>query len=73
MRAVAILGIVLIVIGVVTLAMGGFTYTRKESVVKVGPLEVTAREKETFPIPPLAGGVMVAGGLVLLVVGSRRG
>lgn len=72
MKATLILGIILIVIGIVSLAFGGFTYTEKESVVQVGPVEVTAQERKKFPISPAAAGVMVAAGLVLVIVGSRR-
>lgn len=72
MKATLILGIILIVIGIVSLAFGGFTYTEKESVVQVGPVEVTAQERKKFPISPAAAGVMVAAGLVLVIVGSSR-
>ncbi|MBI2247822.1 MAG: DUF3185 domain-containing protein [Armatimonadetes bacterium] len=72
MKATLILGIILIVIGIVSLAFGGFTYTEKESVVQVGPVEVTAQERKKFPISPAAAGVMVAAGLVLIIAGSSR-
>ncbi len=67
-----IVGIALMVLGIVALGLGGFTYTEKESVVQLGPLEVTAQEKKKFPISPAAAGVMIAGGLVLAVVGASR-
>ncbi len=72
MKAALIVGVILIVIGIISLAFGGFAYTEKESVVQVGPLEVTAREKKRFPISPAAAGVMLAAGLILVIVGSRR-
>ena len=72
MKATLLVGIILMVLGIVSLALGGFTYTEKESVVQVGPLEVTAQEKKKFPISPATAGVMVAGGLVLVVVGSSK-
>ncbi|MGH2425192.1 MAG: DUF3185 domain-containing protein [bacterium] len=72
MKATLIVGIALMVLGIVALAVGGFTYTEKESVVQLGPLEVTAQEKKKFPISPAAAGVMIAGGLVLAVVGASR-
>ncbi|MGH2361064.1 MAG: DUF3185 domain-containing protein [bacterium] len=72
MKATLIVGIALMVFGIVALAVGGFTYTEKESVVQLGPLEVTAQEKKKFPISPAAAGVMIAGGLVLVVVGASR-
>lgn len=72
MKATMIVGIALMVLGIVALGLGGFTYTEKESVVQLGPLEVTAQEKKKFPISPAAAGVMIAGGLVLAVVGANR-
>ena len=72
MKATMIVGIALMVLGIVALGLGGFTYTEKESVVQLGPLEVTAQEKKKFPISPAAAGVMIAGGLVLAVVGATR-
>lgn len=69
MRAIALVGLILIIVGIVSLAYGGFTYTKEETVVKLGPLEVQAEQKRRFPISPLAGGIMVAGGLILLVLG----
>jgi len=71
-KATMIVGIALMVLGIVALGLGGFTYTEKESVVQLGPLEVTAQEKKKFPISPAAAGVMIAGGLVLAVVGASR-
>jgi len=71
MRAIAVVGFILIIVGIVSLAYGGFTYTKEETVVKVGPLEVQAEQKRRFPISPLAGGIMVVGGLVLVVLGWK--
>lgn len=69
MRWIAVVGVVLVVAGIVSLAFGGFTYTREETVLKVGPLEVEAEQRKRFPISPLAGGAMVVGGLILVAVG----
>jgi len=70
MKTTTLLGIVLVVIGIVGLAYGGFTYTAKQTTVHVGPLQVTATEKKTIPIPSVAGGVLVAGGIILLILGG---
>jgi len=72
MRGIMILGVVLIVLGVVALAWQGITYTSKEKVVDIGPLKVEAEREKTIPLPPVLGGVAVAAGVVLVVVGSRR-
>jgi len=61
-----ILGAVLIVLGIIGLAWGGFTYTTKEKVLDVGPIEATREKNHTVPLPPLAGGAALIGGIVLL-------
>ena len=72
MRGIMILGVVLIILGVVALAWQGITYTKKEKVVEIGPLKVEAEREKTIPLPPILGGVAVAAGVVLVVVGARR-
>jgi hypothetical protein len=67
-----IVGIVLIVLGVIGLAVGGFSFTRKEKVIDLGPIEATADKKESVPIPPVLGAVALISGVVLVAVGSRR-
>jgi hypothetical protein len=67
-----IMGLLLIVIGVVALAVGGISYTKKEKVVDIGPIEATAETRETIPLPPLLGGLALVGGVALLIAGSRR-
>jgi hypothetical protein len=67
-----IVGIVLIVIGIVALAYGGISYTRREKVLDIGPIEATTERRETIPLPPVLGGLALAGGIALLIVGSRR-
>jgi hypothetical protein len=67
------IGIVLIVLGLAALAYQGFTYTSREKVVDIGPLHATADREKTVPLPPIVGGVAVASGVVLLVVGGRKG
>ena len=72
MRGVVIIGIALIVLGIVALAWQGITYTSKEKVVDVGPLKVEAEREKRIPLSPAVGGVAVAAGIVLVVVGARR-
>jgi multidrug transporter EmrE-like cation transporter len=72
MNAVKIVGIVLIVAGVLGLMYGGFTYTKETHQAKLGPLELTVKDKETVNVPVWAGvGAIVIGG-VLLVFGSKK-
>jgi hypothetical protein len=67
-----IVGIVLIVIGVISLAIGGISYTKREKVIDLGPIEATAERQKTIPLPPLLGGLALAGGVVLLIAGSKQ-
>jgi hypothetical protein len=66
-------GIILIVIGIVALAYQGITYTTREKVVDIGPIQMTAEKTKTLPLPPLVGAVALAGGIVLLVMGNKKG
>jgi uncharacterized membrane protein YidH (DUF202 family) len=67
-----VLGIVLIILGVLGLAYGGFSYTREKKVVDLGPLQASTRTHETVPVPPLVSGAVLAGGIVLLVMSARK-
>jgi len=72
MNPVKVLAIVLILGGMLGLAYGGFSYTKDTTVVKIGPLEVSAKEKQTVNVPIWVGvGAIVVGGL-LLVFGTKK-
>ena len=73
MKTYTLTGIILIVIGIVAFAYQGITYTTREKVVDIGPIQMTAEKTKTLPLPPLVGGIALVGGVVLLVIGSRRG
>jgi uncharacterized membrane protein YidH (DUF202 family) len=72
MRPVAIIGVILIVIGVIALAYQGITYTKTERVVDLGPLKVDAKRDKTIPLPPIVGGAALLGGVVLLIASRRK-
>jgi hypothetical protein len=72
MRPIALVGVVLIVLGVAALIYQGVTYTSRETVVDLGPVHATADRQKTLPPPPVLGIVAVAGGVVLLIAGVRR-
>lgn len=72
MRTTTIIAVALIVLGIAALGYQGFTYTTKEKVVDLGPLEVTSETTKTFPLPPVVGIIALAGGVALLVIGRRR-
>jgi uncharacterized membrane protein len=73
MKPLMILGIVLILLGAAGLVVQGITYTTREKVVDIGGLQVTAEKEKTIPIPLIAGGVVLAGGIAVVVVASRKG
>jgi hypothetical protein len=73
MKTYTLIGIILIVIGIAAFAYQGITYTTREKVVDIGPIQITADKTKTIPLPPIAGGIALVGGIVLLVVGSRKG
>jgi hypothetical protein len=72
MKPITIIGVLLIVLGVVAFAYQGITYTTKEKVVDLGPLKVEAKRERTIPLPPVLGALALAGGIVLVIAGSRR-
>ena len=61
-----IIGIVLIAVGLVSLAYQGITYTSRETVVNLGPIKATADTQKTIPLPPVLGGLALAAGVVFL-------
>jgi hypothetical protein len=72
MKPIAILGVLLIVLGLAALVYQGVTYTSRETVIDIGPITATADRQKTMPIPPVIGILAVAGGVALLVVGARK-
>lgn len=66
------IGVVLIVLGLLGLVYGGFTYVKDRDRVEIGPLEMTVEEKETVPIPPILGVLGVLTGTALLLLSGRR-
>jgi hypothetical protein len=72
MKPLSLAGIVLIVLGLAALAYQGFTYTTREKVIDLGPIQATAERQKTIPLPPIVGIVAVIAGAGLLVAGSRK-
>jgi drug/metabolite transporter (DMT)-like permease len=68
-----IIAIILIAVGVVVFTYQGITYTTREKVVDLGPIQMTAEKTKTLPLPPILGAIALVGGIVLLVVGNRKG
>lgn len=67
-----ILGILLIVIGIVAFAYQGINYTTREKVVDIGPIHMSADKTRTLPLGPIVGVAALAGGIALVVLGSRK-
>jgi uncharacterized membrane protein len=72
MKPILAIGILLIVLGGLALAYQGFTYTHREKVLDVGPIHATADKQDHVSIPPILGGLALLGGIVLVVVGSKK-
>jgi hypothetical protein len=70
--ALRIAAIVLIVLGVVALLYGGITYTSREKVLDIGPIEATTETQKTIPLPPLFGAAAIVGGIALYVAAGRK-
>lgn len=73
MNAAKLVGIVLIVAGVLGLVYGSFSYTKNTEAVKLGPLELSVKEKETVSVPVWAGIGAIVVGAALLVLGGKKG
>ena len=72
MKAITLIGIVLVVLGTLALAYQGINYTRQEKVLDIGPIHATAETHERIPLPPVVGGLALVGGVILLVVGAKK-
>jgi len=72
MKTTTILGIMLIVLGVVVFAYKGISYTTRENVIDVGPLQATVDKKEAIPLSPFVAGLSIVSGIALLIVGVKK-
>jgi hypothetical protein len=64
-----LVGILLIIVGIISLGYHGITYNKQEDVAKLGDLKVTANEEHTIFLPPVLGGVSLAAGIALVIIG----
>lgn len=72
MKPATVIGIILIVLGILGFIFKGISFTTEKEVADVGPLEIRTEETETVPIPEILSGIAIVGGIVLVVVGSKR-
>jgi hypothetical protein len=73
MKTYTLLGIILIAVGIIAFAYQGITYTTREKVVDLGPIQMTADRSRTIPLTPVVGAIALVGGIALLVTGSKKG
>jgi len=73
MKTYTAIGTILIVIGLFAFAYQGITFTTREKVVDLGPIHMTAEKTTTLPLPPIVVGISLVGGIVLLVMGKKKG
>lgn len=72
MKPAALIGIVLIALGLSAVAYQSFTYTTRDTVIDIGPITATADREHTLPLSPVLGMGVIAGGIVFLIVGMRK-
>jgi xanthosine utilization system XapX-like protein len=66
-----ILGAILIVLGLVGILWGGFTYTTQKKVIDLGPIQATREKTHSVPVPPVAGVVSLIAGVAFLATAKR--
>jgi hypothetical protein len=72
MKPETVIGILLIVLAVLAFSYQGITYTKREKVLDIGPIQATTEKKETIPLPPVLGAAALIGGIALVLVGSKH-
>jgi uncharacterized membrane protein len=68
---ITLVGIALIILGIVAFAYQGITYTSREKIIDIGPIQATADTQKSIPLSPLLGGLVLVGGIALVVVGAK--
>ena len=68
-----VLGIILVIVGVLALIYGGFSYTRRKTVLDAGPIQASVDQRHHIPVPPVAGAVAVVLGVVVIALDRRGG
>jgi hypothetical protein len=71
MRLLMIIGVLLMVFGILALGFQSITFFTQERVLEAGPLAVDVQRPHTIVFHPVAGVAALAGGLVLVLIGSR--
>jgi Na+-transporting methylmalonyl-CoA/oxaloacetate decarboxylase gamma subunit len=71
MKPAVFIGIVLIILSILSFAYQGITYTTREKVLDIGPIEATAEKQRTIPLPPVFGAIALIGGVTLVIIGNK--
>ena len=71
-KASLLAGVVLIIAGAIALGYQGITYTTRQKIPQIGPIEATKETEKTIPLSPILGGTAVTAGIVLVIVGGRK-
>jgi hypothetical protein len=71
MKPATIIGIILILVGIIGFAVGGFSFSHEHQDAKVGPLDISHTQTSTVPIPPILSAIALVGGIGLVIAGSR--
>jgi hypothetical protein len=72
MKPAGIVGIILVIVGIIGFAYGGLRWTTDKKDAQLGPLEITHKESHGLAFPPVASGICLVGGIVLVIIGSRK-
>jgi hypothetical protein len=71
MKAIAIIGIVIMIFGIITLIFGGFPVSSESKSINIGPVETTVTEKESYPVPTVFSIAAIGAGLTLIILGRK--
>jgi len=72
MKTLPLMGVILIILGVISLVYQGITYTTHKKVLDIGPLQATTEQHKTIPLPPVLGAIAMIGGVMLLLAGRKE-
>lgn len=72
MRAITVVGLVLIVLGILALVYQGIPYKTEPDTIRVGPMQTSVETKRVIAVPPVVGGFVLAGGVVLVALGLKK-
>ncbi len=72
MRPGTVIGALLILAGVIGFSVGGFSFSTRDKVAEVGPIQVTTEHQRSIPLPPALSGLAIAAGVVLIVASTRK-